>query len=130
MEVNSNLNNLTKLTNRNILIDKERKINLKEQTLFLANGDEGLHLWESAIVFARFIIKNSCLFEGKNVIELGCGCGLLGLTCLMYTKCNNLVFSDYQDTVLKNLITNIEMNKYSHSHYLDMQEINKNVNSA
>jgi predicted nicotinamide N-methyase len=123
------MEDLTKLTKRNIIIDNKREIKLMEQTLFLANGEEGLHLWESAVVLSRYIVKYSDKFNGKNILELGCGCGLLGLSCLMFTQCNSLVFSDYQDSVLTNLLTNIEMNKFSHSHILNSEEkgVNKQV---
>lgn len=110
------MEDLMKLQTRRVKITNEKWINLNEQTLFKANGEEGLHLWESSILFSRYINKNKSLFDNKEVIELGSGCGLLGMTCLMYTSCNHLVFSDYQESVLNNLLNNIKLNKFNHNH--------------
>jgi len=107
---------LMKLKDRKIIINKTQSINLKEKTLFNANGDEGLHLWESSIVLSRYIIKYKQLFEGKKIIELGSGCGLVGLTCLKYTNCNDFTFTDYQPSVLDNLKENITLNSIKHQH--------------
>jgi len=105
-----------KLQKRKIKLDKDDYIFLNEQTLFKANGEEGLHLWESSVLFSRYIKRNKIIFENKNIIELGSGCGLLGITCLMYTDCSHLTFSDYQQSVIDNLIQNISMNKINHNH--------------
>jgi len=92
--------------------------------LFKANGEEGLHLWEASIVLSRFINKNPELFEGKKVIELGSGCGLVGISCLMFTNCSNLTFSDYQDSVIENLLTNMKENKVNHQHSIYNFDLN------
>jgi predicted nicotinamide N-methyase len=107
---------LMKLQRRKIRLDSNNYINLNEQTLFKANGEEGLHLWESSVLFSRYIKKNHNLFENKNIIELGSGCGLLGITCLLHTKCKHLTFTDYQQSVIENLLKNIELNKINHQH--------------
>lgn len=108
---------LFKLKKREIIITNDFPIYLYEQTLFLADGGEGLHLWEASVVFSRYCLKNKELFENKKVIDLGTGCGLLGLSLLIKTNLNQISFSDYQDSVLNNLKTNIQLNlgtKYKH----------------
>ena len=65
------MDNLLKLQKRKIKITETKYVNLSEQTLFKANGEEGLHLWESSIIFARYINKYPEFFEGKTIIELG-----------------------------------------------------------
>jgi predicted nicotinamide N-methyase len=107
------MEDLMKLKQRKISVSKDIKILLNEQTLFLANGDEGLHLWESSVVFARYILSNPSIFENKKIIELGTGCGLLGLVALLHTKLDNIIFSDYQQSVLDNLSNNIKINTNS-----------------
>lgn len=62
---------LFKIKERNIRISYSKNIKILEKTLFLANGEEGLHLWEASIIFSRFIYKSPQLFENKKIIELG-----------------------------------------------------------
>jgi predicted nicotinamide N-methyase len=62
---------LMKLHKRKIKITDFKHIALSEQTLFKADGGEGLHLWESAVIFSRYINKYPNQFKGKKVIELG-----------------------------------------------------------
>ena len=74
---------LTKLKLKEIIIKpKELSVKIKEQTLFKADGGEGLHLWEASVVLSRYSLKHNSIFENKNIIELGCGCGLLGISIL------------------------------------------------
>lgn len=65
------MNDLMKLHKRKIRIAEGKSITLSEQTLFKADGGEGLHLWEAAVVFSRYINKYPEIYENKNVIELG-----------------------------------------------------------
>jgi len=65
------MEDLLKIKERKIKITKDKNIKILEKTIFLANGEEGLHLWEASIIFSRFIYKNPHLFENKNIIELG-----------------------------------------------------------
>lgn len=108
-----NINSMEELLTpqkRTVRITNTETIHLLEQTLFKADGDEGLHLWEASIVLSRFIVKNKEMFKDKKIIELGTGCGLIGLASLHFTDCSSFTFSDYQDNVLKNLEVNIKLN--------------------
>jgi predicted nicotinamide N-methyase len=113
------MESLMKLQKRKIKITNDKWVYLNEQTLFIANGEEGLHLWEASVVMSRYINKYAELFENKQVLELGSGCGLVGLAALLYTNCQHLVFSDYQDSILDNLIKNIQLNKLNHEHIIN-----------
>ena len=101
---------LLKLKQKEIIITKDFSVKLKEQTLFKANGGEGLHLWEASVILSRYSVKNKEIFKNKNIIELGTGCGLLGISILNKTDCNHFTFSDYQDSVIDNLKDNINLN--------------------
>lgn len=61
---------------------------------------------------------------------------MLGIACLMYTNCAQITLSDYQDSVIDNLINNIKENKVNHSHinnifesFLDKVENDKTLNN-
>ena len=43
-------------------------------------GWTGGDIWESSQALARLLAARPSLIAGKRVVELGCGCGLLGLT--------------------------------------------------
>jgi len=105
---------LTKLKLKEIIIKpKTLSIKLKEQTLFKADGGEGLHLWESSVVLSRYSLKHNSIFENKKIIELGCGCGLLGISILKEIPVEKYIFSDYNSSVLDNLKDNLKLNGIS-----------------
>ena len=105
---------LTKLKLKEIIIKpKTLSIKIKEQTLFKADGGEGLHLWESSVVLSRYSLKHNSIFENKKIIELGCGCGLLGISILKEIPVEKYIFSDYNSSVLDNLKDNLKLNGIS-----------------
>ena len=105
---------LTKLKLKEIIIKpKALSIKIKEQTLFKADGGEGLHLWEASVVLSRYSLKHSSLLQNKKIIELGCGCGLLGISILKEIPIKNYTFSDYNTSVLNNLKDNLKLNGIS-----------------
>jgi len=44
----------------------------------------GLYVWPSALILMEYICINSKEFKGKNILELGCGCSLPGLTAYIH----------------------------------------------
>lgn len=70
----------------------------------------GQHVWEGGEVLAKFIIENSELFKGKNIIELGSGTGLTGLVASQYAKIT--VLTDYIPEVMDLLEKNIIESKH------------------
>jgi predicted nicotinamide N-methyase len=55
-------------------------------------------IWPAAHALSVFIDENSGQFEGKNILELGCGLGLAGITA---TACGaNVLFTDYDHFAL------------------------------
>ena len=63
--------------------------------MIFSDGNEGLRVWEAGIAFSRYILQHKTEFNGKTVVELGSGTGIVGLTLLKHSAANKIVFSDY-----------------------------------
>ncbi|KAH8739966.1 hypothetical protein FG386_001079 [Cryptosporidium ryanae] len=79
----------------------------------------GVHLWSSSIVasyWMKELSKKNDEFCGKRILELGCGCGLMGIVLTIYTKLfNNLypsqiLLTDVSEVALSNADINIKLN--------------------
>lgn len=111
-------------------IVKNYTIKIKEQTLFKANGEEGLHLWESSVVLARWCFYNNKIFDNKKIIELGSGCGLLGLSIAKHSNAKEIVLTDHMDIVMHNLNENLVNNSQNHVHYKQEFDYNEFTNNT
>ncbi|CDI78442.1 hypothetical protein, conserved [Eimeria acervulina] len=99
---------------REIALDWEGEVFSTHQQ---ASTDDttGVALWGSAVVGARWlhdVAKQSPeVFAGKTVLELGAGCGLLGLCCsLLQHSPVSVVLSDVFPHTLNNLVHNCTIN--------------------
>ncbi|KAH7650210.1 hypothetical protein FG379_003289 [Cryptosporidium bovis] len=79
----------------------------------------GVHLWSSSIVasyWMKELSRDSNTFCGKKILELGCGCGLMGIVLTIYTKlfCNSypsqVLLTDVSEIALSNAEINIQLN--------------------
>ena len=75
-----------------------------------AGGSSGLQVWDSSLVLARWLEQNfnENAFDGLEVLEVGAGCGLVGL--LLASLGANVVLTDRDDGVIANLRGNIRAN--------------------
>lgn len=69
----------------------------------------GFKIWESSHILNEYILQHQCLFENKVVLELGSGVGISGLAMSLYVKCKEVILSDYDDEIIKNMKNNIEL---------------------
>ncbi len=81
-------------------------LNLNELVIF-KHGMDGLHIWEAGIILARYVAINHNKFLKKNILELGSGVGIGGLSSLLFTDCLKVTFSDYNKEIVKNIEKNI-----------------------
>ncbi|KAL7484475.1 hypothetical protein ACHAW6_010117 [Cyclotella cf. meneghiniana] len=86
----------------------------KRQT---AQADVGFLIWPSAIVLGRWLLSNRHVLRGKTILEIGAGCGLVGILAATIVKdCNTpekVVITDVNNTVLENIFRNINLNDLS-----------------
>ena len=67
------------------------------------NYEGGFKVWEGTFDLCNFLYNHGQNFDlnGKNVLEIGCGCGLVGVFCLKAYNLNSICFQDYNLDVLK-----------------------------
>ncbi|XP_011866646.1 PREDICTED: protein FAM86D [Vollenhovia emeryi] len=85
-------------------------ITLKESTKLISDGTTGLCSWQGAVALSQWCAENKGQFCGKNVLELGCGVGLTGMSIISVCSPKQYVFSDCHPTVLGMLCENVKLN--------------------
>jgi predicted nicotinamide N-methyase len=73
-------------------------------------ADVGRCVWNASIVLSRYLASNADLCAGKDVLELGSGCGLAGLTCA-HLGALSVCVSDHAPRLLENLRHNVALNQ-------------------
>jgi predicted nicotinamide N-methyase len=71
----------------------------------------GVSIWSAALILSRWVIDNREVFDGKQVCELGSGCGVSGLAVYRYTNAARVVLSDLFAHTIQNLEHNVELNQ-------------------
>ena len=59
---------------------------------------------------STYLQQNSNLIKGKRVLELGAGCGLVGLVCALALDAKSVLITDGDYQVLNNLRSNVQLN--------------------
>lgn len=65
-------------------------------------------LWPSSIALSEYVIENISEFESKNILELGCGLGLVGITAT--ANGGNVLFTDNDPQALQFTQINFKRN--------------------
>ncbi|WVR07546.1 hypothetical protein IAU60_004588 [Kwoniella sp. DSM 27419] len=70
----------------------------------------GHHLWNTARVFATYLLRNPELIEGKRILELGAGAGLPSIASAL-AGASQTVITDYPDNdLVENMRFNADVN--------------------
>jgi predicted nicotinamide N-methyase len=77
-----------------------------------ADDVTGWTVWSSSVILSRYIVENAAapMFRGAKILELGCGCGLAGITAAVVTGALTCTLSDFQDKTMENLRHNSTRN--------------------
>eukprot|EP00986_Skeletonema_menzelii_P008692 scaffold3767_cov116-Skeletonema_menzelii.AAC.17 len=84
-----------------------------------SQGDVGYVMWPSAIVLSRWLLSNPQHILGKSVLEIGAGCGLVGIAAARIIAQSNgeekkcVTITDVNDLVIDNIAKNIVLNDVS-----------------
>lgn len=82
--------------------------------------DVGFLMWPSAVVLSKWLVANKEVLIGKTVLELGAGCGLVGLVAgtlisqfchsEVSSLCPDVLLTDFNPVVVKNCSFNVALN--------------------
>ncbi|XP_049956428.1 protein-lysine N-methyltransferase EEF2KMT isoform X1 [Schistocerca serialis cubense] len=85
-------------------------ISLKESRNIISQGTTGLHSWQAAQALADWCVSHSEELRDKEVLELGSGVGLTGITTVLCCELRSYSFSDCHAAVLSTLCENVLLN--------------------
>uniref|UniRef100_A0A0R3RTD8 FAM86 domain-containing protein n=1 Tax=Elaeophora elaphi TaxID=1147741 RepID=A0A0R3RTD8_9BILA len=84
---------------------------VQENRYQLSQGTTGLSCWQASCDLANYLLKyGRDYINGSNILELGAGCGLLGIALAASGLAKNITLSDGNDGVLKVIRDNIRSN--------------------
>ncbi|XP_060559823.1 putative uncharacterized protein DDB_G0277003 [Ruditapes philippinarum] len=88
-------------------VDEDVRITIQESVNMISFGTTGLSTWQAAQHLAEWALQNKEKFKDRNVLELGCGLGLTGLSVCKQCCVNTYTFTDCHTQVLDLLHKNI-----------------------
>ena len=106
---NTNTTNSTTNTNNTTNTTNNTTITLKLKSQADINTSTGLSIWLGSETMSQFLLQNSHYVYNKQVLELGSGIGLCGLTAY-YLHAKRVILTDGDIHVLHNLRLNVRQN--------------------
>ncbi|KAI0640005.1 hypothetical protein C8Q77DRAFT_1084036 [Trametes polyzona] len=95
---------------------------LLESRTTIESGTTGLRTWSASLVLAQYLLSRPELVQGKNVLELGCGVGFLGIVTASIqleseSGPGSLWLTDVHEPVLQRCQENLQLPcNQSHAH--------------
>ncbi|CAG2056060.1 unnamed protein product [Timema podura] len=89
---------------------EEDIITLKESCSLVSQGTTGLCSWQAAQALAEWCVTHRLMLAHKEILELGSGVGLTGLTVSLCCRPRSFHFSDCHPAVLQFLCHNVALN--------------------
>ncbi|KAG0224440.1 Protein fam86a [Mortierella sp. GBA43] len=93
-------------------LDREcnKIVTVMEEQTTISMGTTGLRTWEASFWLAEYLIAHPETLTGKNVVDIGCGVGFLGIACAMLGGAKKVVLTDGNTDVLAMAHQNIGYN--------------------
>lgn len=86
---------------------------LEARSVISGAGTTGLRTWEAALLLGSFLTsgKGRDLIQGKNVLELGAGTGMLSILCAKHLGVSGVIATDGDEAVVDAIKTNAFLNE-------------------
>lgn len=86
---------------------------LESRAVIFSSGTSGLRTWEAALVLGSFLVSASgrAMIQGKRVLELGAGTGMVSILCAKYLSPSAVVATDGDEAVVDAIRTNSFLNE-------------------
>ncbi|KAF9361816.1 hypothetical protein BGX34_006916 [Mortierella sp. NVP85] len=93
-------------------LDREcnKIVTVMEEQTTISMGTTGLRTWEASFWLAEHLIAHPEILAGKNVVDIGCGVGFLGIACAILGA-RKVVLTDGNTEVLSMAQQNIGNNE-------------------
>ncbi|KAF2434468.1 hypothetical protein EJ08DRAFT_657212 [Tothia fuscella] len=97
---------------------------LEFHSLISTSGTTGLRTWEAALHFGSYLVsQGKHIIEGKRVLELGAGTGLLSILCAKWLGASHVRATDGDDGVIEALSSNIFLNGLQETGRIDARSL-------
>ena len=73
-------------------------------------GSTGCFEWDAGYLLAEYVMNRSEEFRGRMCVELGCGCGMVGVALSRMGGCGPVVLTDGDEDTLENCRFNLKEN--------------------
>ncbi|GJJ70577.1 protein-lysine N-methyltransferase EEF2KMT [Entomortierella parvispora] len=88
----------------------QKVVTVMEEQTTISSGTTGLRTWEASFWLAEYLIAHPEFVQSKNVVDIGCGVGFLGIACAMLGA-KKVALTDGNMDVLTMAQKNIGYNK-------------------
>ena len=94
---------------------------LESRSLLSTSGGTGFRTWEAALHLASYLASDegTALVDGKRVLELGSGTGMLSILCAKCLGSAHVTATDGDDRVVEALESNFFLNGLQQSDRID-----------
>jgi predicted O-methyltransferase YrrM len=84
---------------------------LESRSVLFSSGTTGLRTWEAGLYLASYLATQGRTYiQGKRILELGAGTGLLSILCSRFLAAKHVTATDGDDGVVEALATNFFLN--------------------
>ena len=89
---------------------------LESRSVIASAGTTGRRTWEAALHLSKYLWHSGkSSVQGKTVLELGAGTGLVSILCSRWLGARHVTATDGDDSVVEDIQKNLFLNQLEHS---------------